>query len=1050
VESRTRSDAHRDSSSTSSNEEGGTPPDPGDETHGLSPRWSRRLVRWIAALVLLGLAAGVVYWESRTSRLQSLLFTDVASEAHWYVDQGRSPTIQYPEHGPYNNRLGYTMLPDMIDRAASKGFRVTRQARHSERFSTLTALGLHAPYRAKSRSGLSLTDPYDNTIHRSPYPVHSYESFEAIPELVYESLLFIENRSLLDPRAPRRNPALEPDRFLKALSEVALTEITGEGQPDGGSTLATQIEKFRYSPGGQTQGYTSKLQQMVSASLRTYMEGERTLEDQKEVVRTYLNAVPLSSVPGHGEVFGLGDGLEAWYGADFDRINTLLREASAIGTDSSQSRLRAKARALRMVLSLFVAQRRPSYYLREGRGELDAITDQYLEHLADAGLVSDHFVRLALESRPALQAWSDVQRPDASPRSKLNNALRTDLLELTGRQSLYALDRTDMRVQTTVDYDVQRSVKRFLKRLDDEAFLERHGLGPLEGDASEMVYSLTLYERTPSANVLRVQADTYDGPFNLNDGMKLNLGSTAKLRTTASYLQIVADLHERYADRSDDALDELHFDRRDRLSRWAVRYLEERESHSLAEMLHAALERRYSAEPGRFFTGGGIHHFSNFSYKYNDTYPTVRKGLKQSINLVFVRLMRDIVRYHMFRLPEVDSRILVDADHPKRDAYLARAVKHESLEYLREFFEKYRDHNQSEILVRLTADRYWNGDRLAAAFRSVMPEADIYTMNHFLEEQLETELEWPWVRELYETYGKERFDIADRAYVADVHPIELWVVRYLLHHPDPEWDRMVEASREARRISYEWLDDTEHKSAQDRRIRIELEREAFDRLHDQWKQLGYPFDELVPSYATALGSSADRPSALSTLMGIVVNDGRRLPEVRFESLHLAAHTPYETLLERMPREGKRVMRPAVAETLHGLLRGVVEEGTAESLGSHDLQVDGREWTLGGKTGTGDNRHEIVGRSGHVVRSIPLNRTGTFTFILDDRFFGALTAYVSGRQSGEYEFTSHLAVSILGELAPRLKPLWWRKHQPDPRIQPPESFEVAGRRSQSNP
>ena len=35
-----------------------------------------------------------------------------------------------------------------------------------------------------------------------------------------------------------------------------------------------------------------------------------------------------------------------------------------------------------------------------------------------------------------------------------------------------------------------------------------------------------------------------------------------------------------------------------------------------------------------------------------------------------------------------------------------------------------------------------------------------------------------------------------------------------------------------------------------------LEVEAFLDIHQRWPRLGYPFDHLVPSLATALGSSA--------------------------------------------------------------------------------------------------------------------------------------------------------------------------------------------------
>jgi len=68
---------------------------------------------------------------------------------------------------------------------------------------------------------------------------------------------------------------------------------------------------------------------------------------------------------------------------------------------------------------------------------------------------------------------------------------------------------------------------------------------------------------------------------------------------------------------------------------------------------------------------------------------------------------------------------------------------------------------------------------------------------------------------------------------------------------------------------------------------------AFKEIHKGWKKLGYPFDHLVPSYATAIGSSADRPAALAELMGII-NDGVQMPAIKISSFHFAKNTPYET------------------------------------------------------------------------------------------------------------------------------------------------------------
>jgi hypothetical protein len=44
---------------------------------------------------------------------------------------------------------------------------------------------------------------------------------------------------------------------------------------------------------------------MISASVRAYQPGPQTLEARQRVVRDYLNSVPLSAVPGHGEVHGM-------------------------------------------------------------------------------------------------------------------------------------------------------------------------------------------------------------------------------------------------------------------------------------------------------------------------------------------------------------------------------------------------------------------------------------------------------------------------------------------------------------------------------------------------------------------------------------------------------------------------------------------------------------------------------------------------------------------------------------------------------------------------
>ncbi len=201
-----------------------------------------------------------------------------------------------------------------------------------------------------------------------------------------------------------------------------------------------------------------------------------------------------------------------------------------------------------------------------------------------------------------------------------------------------------------------------------------------------------------------------------------------------------------------------------------------------------------------------------------------------------------------------------------------------------------------------------------------------------------------------------------------------------------------------------------------------LEREAFLPIHQAWQRLGYPFSTLVPSYATAIGSSADRPSALAELMGIILNDGLRLPTVEIELLRFAEGTPYETEFTARRHAGQRVMAPEVAAVLRQALIDVVEEGTARRAKGAFASIEGSPVTVGGKTGTGDNRHKRFARGGRLVSSTAVNRTATFVFFIGERFFGSITAFVDGPQADRYGFTSSLPVQVLKILAPTLQPL----------------------------
>jgi hypothetical protein len=154
-------------------------------------------------------------------------------------------------------------------------------------------------------------------------------------------------------------------------------------------------------------------------------------------------------------------------------------------------------------------------------------------------------------------------------------------------------------------------------------------------------------------------------------------------------------------------------------------------------------------------------------------------------------------------------------------------------------------------------------------------------------------------------------------------------------------------------------------------------------------------------------------------MGIIVNDGVRMRTVRIDALHFAAGTPFETRFAPRAQPGERVLDPQVARVLRGALTEVVAHGTARRLGTTLRLLDGSQVPFGGKTGTGDNRFETYSPGGTLVASRAVSRAATFVFMIGDRYFGTVTAFVMGEKADEYAFTSSLPVQVLKVLSPLL-------------------------------
>jgi len=1009
--------------------------------------WRRTGKPWLVGLLLLG-ALWLIYAisdEVQNSRLQARWLASTGRQLSFKVGPGPSPSIRFPgpNAGPYDERLGYAELPKFIHRLGAQGYAVSAQARQSARMLELGQKGLFIPYQEKDHAGLTLLDCHGGPLYAALYPERTYPRFEEVPRLLVDSLLYIENRELLDAGHPTRNPAVEWDRFTKAAVDQARNLVGDAHRTAGGSTLATQIEKYRHSPEGRTDSGKEKLRQMASASLRAYLGGENTEAWRQHLVVSYLNTVPLSAKVGFGEVNGLGDGLWAWYGRDFEEVNRLLAQPVAAGPMTlpprkalafKQAQIYPQALAFKQALSLMIAQRRPSYYLAEGEPALAQLTDSYLRVMADAGVIPPALRDAALPLKLKLQTQPTPDDTVSFVERKAATALRSKLTGLLDIPRAYDLDRLDLLAGSSLDGEVQRTATQLLRGLKDPAAAKEAGLYGFrllnEGDdTSKIVFSFTLFERAVDKqgrgmNLLRVQTDNVDQPFDLNEGARLDLGSTSKLRTMVTYLELIAEMHARWSTLDPIMLAAQEVHPKDQLGRWARDWLLHAEDKSLKAMLEAAMERSYSGNPGEtFFTGGGAHHFVNFEREEDFKSYSVREAIKHSVNLSFIRIMRDIVYHVMAQSAKAKQALLDDPDDPARREYLARFADKEGKEFLARFWRKYQGKSAEEAEALMLQQRKSTPVRLAAAFYGLEPEADAQDLAEFLARHLGAGTQTDAaLQALHDKYGPERWSLGDRGYIAGIHPLELWLVGYLRHHPGASLNDAVAASKEERQVVYEWLFKTRHKGAQDSRIRNLIEQEAFVEVHKRWKRLGYPFETLTPSYASALGASGDRPAALAELMGIIVNHGLRLPVVRMPAMQFARGTPYETRLDAQAVQGERVLPAEVADTVRDAIIGVVEEGTAKRLKGVFKRADGTVVPAGGKTGTGDHRFDTYGPGGRLVSSRVVNRTATLVFFIGDRYFGTMMAYVHEPYAARYKFTSAMPSQLLKALAPALLPL----------------------------
>src|ERR1700722_4582221 len=441
---------------------------PGERRLQRQPPPPSRKGLYLAALLGLLLLSTLVLIETRASFLQSLLFSRWSAKLHYTVEKGRSEDIAFPTAGPFDERFGYAHLEQFSLRLRENGFRITEQARQSPELSDLIRAHIAPPFPEPAAAGLVIRDTnhallYD-AVARDPW---RFQSIEEVPPILIRTLLFIENRNIGAGAGAYANPAIDWARTSKAFVLYAGRSI-GLGWPlEGGSTLATQLVKFQHSPGGRTDSPLEKLHQVVGASLAAYHEGADTRTTRAQVILEYLNTMPLGAAPGVGEVNGLGRGLHVWFADDPAAVFAALQNPHPD---------QMTAAAYKQALALLYSVHAPTHYLEKDRHALEARIDAYAGLLQAAGVIDSQWLELIRNTPLEFSSQAPQGSPVPFVERKGANAVRTELGSLLGVSNQYGLDRLDVRVDSTIDENLQQKVTQLLRELGSAEFVAKNSL----------------------------------------------------------------------------------------------------------------------------------------------------------------------------------------------------------------------------------------------------------------------------------------------------------------------------------------------------------------------------------------------------------------------------------------------------------------------------------------------------------------------------------------------------------------------------------------------
>src|SRR6476660_1833239 len=104
-------------------------------------------LRWLFLIFFVALAGWAAVSEMRSGHFAAALFSNLARDMTFAVESGSNRAIEFPRIGPYDERLGYSKLPNFISSLSLNRYAVDAQARWSPRLERAVKLGTFPIYQ---------------------------------------------------------------------------------------------------------------------------------------------------------------------------------------------------------------------------------------------------------------------------------------------------------------------------------------------------------------------------------------------------------------------------------------------------------------------------------------------------------------------------------------------------------------------------------------------------------------------------------------------------------------------------------------------------------------------------------------------------------------------------------------------------------------------------------------------------------------------------------------------------------------------------------------